>query len=105
MLVAAVKSLASQSPALKDPSKGLVPDVTNVREISVHVAIAVIKQAVEEGLATEKGIPDEEGELEEWVREQMWEARYRPLVKVRKEEASPHGRGELGVGSVQREAK
>ncbi len=105
MLVAAVKALSSQSPALKDPYAGLVPDVTNVREISVNIATAVIKQAVEEGLATEQGIPKDEGELEEWVREQMWEPRYRSLVKVDKEEASAHGKGEAGVRSNKREAK
>lgn len=82
MLVAAVKAIAQQSPVLKDPKKGLVPDVTDVREVSVHTAKAVIRQAVEEGLATEKDIPDDEGDLEEWVRVQMWEPRYRPLVKV-----------------------
>ncbi|KAL8855573.1 MAG: hypothetical protein Q9178_007804 [Gyalolechia marmorata] len=82
LLVAAVQALAAQSPALKDPRKGLVPDVTNVREISVQIAKAVVRKAVEEGLAQEEGIPDDEGELEEWVREQMWEARYRPLVKA-----------------------
>lgn len=82
MLVAAIKVIAAQSPALKDPAKGLVPDITDVREVSVHIAIAVIKQAIEEGLAKEKGIPEEEEELEEWVREQMWEPRYRDLVKV-----------------------
>ena len=81
MLVAAVKAIAQQSPALKDPKKGLVPDVTDVREVSVHVAKAVIQQAVEEGLATERNIPDDHGELEEWVRVQMWEPKYRPLVK------------------------
>ena len=105
MLVAAVKALSSQSPCLKDPQAGLVPDVTNVREISVRIATAVIGQAVEEGLATEKEIPEDEKDLEEWVREQMWEPRYRPLVKVRKEAASAHGRGEAGVRSVKREAK
>ena len=82
MLVAAIKAIAQQSPALKDPTKGLVPDVTEVREISVHIAKAVIRQAVEEELATEEGIPAEDGELEEWVRVQMWEPEYRPLVKV-----------------------
>ena len=82
MLVAAVKALAALSPALKDPDKGLLPDVVDVREISVHVAKAVIRQAVEEGLAQEKGIPDENDELEEWIREQMWEPRYRELVPV-----------------------
>lgn len=80
MLVAAIKVIAAQSPALKDPTKGLVPDVVNVREISVHIAKAVIRQAINEGLAREKGIPGDDGELEEWVREQMWEPRYRELV-------------------------
>lgn len=82
MLVAAIKVIADQSPALQDPAKGLVPDITNVREISVRVAKAVIKQAVGEGLAREKEIPDNDGELEEWVREQTWKPRYRQLVRA-----------------------
>ena len=82
MLVAAVKAIAAQSPALKDPTRGLVPDVVDVREISIKIAKAVIKQAIEEGLATEKGMPEEDGELERWVRAQMWEAKYRPLKKI-----------------------
>ncbi|KAL9599397.1 MAG: hypothetical protein Q9179_003569 [Wetmoreana sp. 5 TL-2023] len=104
-LVAAVKALAAQSPALKDPNKGLVPDVTNVREISVQIAKAVVKTAVEEGLATEKGIPEDDGDLEEWVREQMWETKYRPLVRVEKEGASSFAKGEAGMGGTKREAK
>ncbi|MCJ1382978.1 NAD-dependent malic enzyme, mitochondrial [Xylographa soralifera] len=84
MLVAAVKALAAMSPALKDPDKGLLPDVVDVREISVKIAKAVIKQAVEEGLATEEGIPKIDDDLDEWVREQMWEPRYRPLKRVTK---------------------
>jgi malate dehydrogenase (oxaloacetate-decarboxylating) len=97
MLVAAVKALAAQSPALKDPDKGLLPDVVLVREISVHIAKAVIKQAVEEGLAQVEGIPSEDAELEEWIREQMWDPVYRPLKAVHKEKASRHARGEMGV--------
>ena len=105
MLVAAVKAIAAQSPALKDPDKGLVPDVVDVREISVHVARAVIKQAVEEGLATEKDIPTEDNDLEDWIREQMWDPRYRDLKRVSLDQASKHGRGELGVGGTSRAAK
>ena len=101
MLVAAVKALAAQSPALKDPDKGLLPDVVNVREISVHIARAVIKQAVEEGLATEKGIPSDESELEEWIREQMWDPVYRPLRAVEKEGANRHAKGEAGVAGAE----
>lgn len=98
MIVAAVKAIVAQSPALKDPDKGLVPDVVNVREISVHIAKAVIKQAIEEGLATEKDMPDDDADLEEWVREQMWEPRYRPLVKVAADGASRMAKGEMGIG-------
>lgn len=84
MLVAAVKALAAQSPALTDPDKGLLPDVVEVRELSVQIAKAVIKQAIEEDLATEKGIPDKDEDLDAWVREQMWEPRYRELKRVDK---------------------
>ena len=104
MLVAAVKAIAAQSPALKDPETGLVPDIMNVREISVQVAKAIIQQAVEENLATEREIPKDE-DLEEWIREQMWEPRYRPLIRVDKAEASTHERGELGSGGVAKQAK
>jgi malate dehydrogenase (oxaloacetate-decarboxylating) len=104
MLVAAVKSLASQSPALKDPDKGLLPDVVNVREISVHIAKAVIQQAVEEGLAQEKGIPEDDETLEEWIREQMWDPVYRPLRKVDLRNASKHAKGEMKrAGSISAE--
>ncbi|TKA76527.1 hypothetical protein B0A55_05675 [Friedmanniomyces simplex] len=81
MLVAATKALAAQAPALKDPDAGLLPDVEDVREISVKIAAAVIRQAEKEGLAREEGIPEGEGELEEWIREQMWDPVYRPLKK------------------------
>lgn len=104
LLVAAVKAIAAEAPALDDPDKGLVPDVTNVREISVQVAKAVIKAAVQEGLATEQGIPELDEELDEWVREQMWEPKYRPLIKVKREGATPMARGEAGIRGTKREA-
>lgn len=84
MLVAAVKALAAQSPALKDPDKGLLPDVTQVRDISVKIAMAVIRTAMDEGHATRQNIPTDEKDLEEWIRAQMWEPRYRDLVPAKK---------------------
>lgn len=81
MLVAAAEALKARSPALEDPKRPLLPDVEDVREISVEIAAAVIQCAVREGLAREEGIPQEDGELREWIRVQMWEAVYRPLVK------------------------
>lgn len=104
MLVAATQAIAAVSPALQgtqdgepDPRKGLCPDVADVREISVKVAMAVVKAAVEDDVAREPELPiersdiDDQGQLrssekedllEEWVMEQMWEARYRPLRRV-----------------------
>ena len=97
MLLAAAKALAAQGPAMKDPAAGLLPDVQDVRKISVHIAKAVIKQAVEESLNEEEDIPEEDAELEEWIREQMWDAEYKPYKKVSRCEASRHARGEAGV--------
>lgn len=96
MLVAAVKALAAQAPALQDPDAALLPDVTDVREISIHVAAAVIRQAAADGLAKQQGLPIEDGELREWIRAQMWEAKYRPLRKVSKAHADRAARGEAG---------
>ena len=85
MLVAAVQALAAQSPALQDPNRGLLPDVVRVREVSVHIAAAVIKCAVDEGLTQAPEIPsgdDGDGDLKEWIQAQMWSPVYRPLVKA-----------------------
>ncbi|KAM0715738.1 hypothetical protein Q7P37_008252 [Cladosporium fusiforme] len=81
MLVEATKALASQAPAMEDPDAALLPDVEDVREVSVKIAAAVIKQAVKENVAQEKGVPDNDKDLEEWIRVQMWNAEYRPLKK------------------------
>ena len=83
LLVAAVKALASQAPAVRDGNAeaGLLPDVTEVREISVKIAAAVIKQAVQDGLA-QREVPSGDEELEKWIRGQMWQAQYSPLVKA-----------------------
>lgn len=77
----------------------------DVREISVQIARNVIKKAIEDDLAQEKDIPSDDAELEEWIREQMWEAEYRPLKLVEESNATAHARGEAGTASGQREAK
>ncbi|PTB66021.1 malate dehydrogenase [Trichoderma citrinoviride] len=96
MLVAAVEGVAALSPALKDATAPLLPDVEDVRPVSVQVAKSVIQAAVKEGVATEKGIPSDEKELEEWIREQMWNPEYRPLKLVKMEDATRAAKGELG---------
>ena len=102
LLVAATKALASTAPALKDPTAALLPDVTDVSLVSVKIAKAVIQEAVKEGLNQEKDIPSDDEELEEWIKDQMWEPRYRPLKLVSPEEADAQARGEAGVASARR---
>jgi malate dehydrogenase (oxaloacetate-decarboxylating) len=84
LLNAAVKALASEAPAVisGDRAAGLLPDVSDVREISVKVAAAVIRKAEEVGLR-QREVPHEKIELEQWIRNQMWQAEYSPLIQSR----------------------
>jgi malate dehydrogenase (oxaloacetate-decarboxylating) len=103
MLVAAVQAVAAMSPALEDPAAPLVPDVDAVRDVSVRVAKGVIKAAVEEELATQEGIPSDDEALEEWIRVQMWEPKYRDLQRVDMDGAGRAARGGLKrAGTVDR---
>lgn len=96
MLVAAVRAVASLSPTLQSSTAPLLPNVTDVRKVSVRVAREVIKAAVEEGMTMEPEIPSEEdAELEDWIREQMWDPEYRPLRFVEMGGASRSARGEM----------
>jgi malate dehydrogenase (oxaloacetate-decarboxylating) len=52
----------------------ILPAVATVREVSVHVAIAVARQALREGLARV-----DPPNLETAIRNAMWEPRYRPV--------------------------
>ncbi|KAK0630310.1 hypothetical protein B0T17DRAFT_589874 [Bombardia bombarda] len=97
MLFAAVQGVAEMGPALKDDTAPLLPGVNVVREVSVRVARKVIQAAIEEGVATEENIPTDEEELDEWIREQMWDPVYRPLQYVEMEGASRQARGEMRV--------
>ena len=105
LLVAAVEALAAAAPVVAGSGSGLLPDVEDVREISVQIARNVIKKAVEDGLAQEKDIPTNDDDLEEWIREQMWNAEYRPLELVDEKDADTLAKGEMGTGSQQREAR
>ncbi|KAF9775329.1 hypothetical protein IL306_006580 [Fusarium sp. DS 682] len=103
MLVAAVEGVSSLSPVLKDSTAPLLPDVDSVRDVSVRIARNVIQVAVKDGEATQEGIPEKEEDLEEWIREQMWNPVYRPLKKVELEGATREARGELKkAGTVHR---
>jgi len=105
MLLAATKALAEQAPSTKDEKKGLLPDVQDVRAISVQVARAVIQTAVEEGLNEVKEIPKDKEELEEWIKEQMWDAEYRPYKRVDKDGASREAQGKTGMHGMRHDGQ
>jgi malate dehydrogenase (oxaloacetate-decarboxylating) len=97
MLVAAVRGVADLSPALKDDTAPLLPGVEHVRAVSVRIAREVILAAVEDGVATVEDVPTAEGDLDEWIREQMWDPVYRPLRRVEVQGAGRKAKAELKV--------
>ena len=103
MLVAATRGVADLSPALADDTAPLLPGVERVRDVSVRVALEVVRAAVAEGVATERDIPvDDDQDLEDWIREQMWDPVYRPLRRVEPEVADRAAKAELKVvGSLE----
>jgi hypothetical protein len=52
--MAGVNSLAGLSPALHNPEASLLPDLADVRAVSVDVTAGVVRQAVREGNATDE---------------------------------------------------
>lgn len=82
-----------------------------MRELSVRIAVAVIKEAVRLGLSRREGIPWEEDgggdekQLVGWVRGLMWRPEYREMRKVDAGEGQRGAMGEIGVGSVRRMGK
>jgi malate dehydrogenase (oxaloacetate-decarboxylating) len=55
----------------------ILPPISNLREVSANVAIAVGKQAVTEGLAR-----NEPADLERAIRSAMWEPAYRSMKAI-----------------------
>jgi malate dehydrogenase (oxaloacetate-decarboxylating) len=79
MLMAAARALAEISPARSDPNANLLPDVTDLRLVSYHVALAVASQAIQEGLAPPLHLV---GEVEARVKTKMWQPVYRPFRRL-----------------------
>jgi malate dehydrogenase (oxaloacetate-decarboxylating) len=72
MFMVAAKTLAKLSPTEKDKNGRLLPPVTEIRSVSIAIAMAVVEQARKENLAL---LPpgDDLG-----VRGNVWEPRYLP---------------------------
>lgn len=78
MFMASARALAKQSPALNDPDAGLLPPVTDLREVAKVVALDVAKHAQKEGLAPET----DEQTMKERIAALMWAPYYREYRKV-----------------------
>ncbi|MBA2709877.1 MAG: NAD-dependent malic enzyme [Tatlockia sp.] len=77
MFMAAAKALASCSPAKNNPKANLLPPLTEVREVSYKVALAVAKEAVNSKLA--EHLSDDE--IENRIKQLIWKPEYVPYKK------------------------
>jgi malate dehydrogenase (oxaloacetate-decarboxylating) len=78
MFMAAAKALADCSPAKTDPDANLLPSLTQIRDVSLQVAIAVAKEAIAAGIAKY----DEEEPLEARIARMMWATDYFAYEKL-----------------------
>jgi malate dehydrogenase (oxaloacetate-decarboxylating) len=84
LILAGVKALAELSPLVEDPHGALLPNLGTIRNVTVNVAMAMVRQALEDGVATAKDIPDgkDNDELRKWVESFMWEPEYCTLERL-----------------------
>jgi len=72
MLMAAALALANASPAKKNPQDNLLPPLTDIREVSFKIAMAVATEAIHLGVAEDIHFND----LEKTIRQLMWIPEY-----------------------------
>lgn len=78
MFMVAAKALAECSPAKSDPTENLLPPLTQIREVSYKVAVAVAKEAISLGLAQVGSLQ----EIEAKIRKKMWISKYLSYKKI-----------------------
>ena len=81
MFLLAAQALAACSPAVKDEHANLLPELTEIRNVSFHVALAVAKEAVHSGLAPVW----REEEIIQKIQSLIWEPEYIPYEFASKE--------------------
>jgi malate dehydrogenase (oxaloacetate-decarboxylating) len=78
MFLAAANAIAAQSPAKRDPNTNLLPPLVDIRKLSFAVALAVARQAQQEGCAEARS----EEETAAAISAKMWEPVYAPYRRV-----------------------
>jgi malate dehydrogenase (oxaloacetate-decarboxylating) len=79
MIMAATGELVRQSPTMKDKQASLLPPISGARELGRLIALAVGRQAIQEGQAQ---VAHEEGLMQE-LAANIWEPTYVPYERKR----------------------
>ena len=74
MFVAAARALSELAPVHGDPDGPLLPPLKSVRAVSRHVAVAVVRQALQEGVVESL----DDATLQARITARMWTPRYLP---------------------------
>jgi malate dehydrogenase (oxaloacetate-decarboxylating) len=78
MIMASAKALAGLSPTIADPGAPLLPPIGDCRKVSLVIAEAVAKQAMQDGTA--EAVDD--ATLRERIRAYVWEPVYQPYERI-----------------------
>ncbi|HAT1771840.1 TPA: NAD-dependent malic enzyme [Legionella pneumophila] len=76
MMMAAAVALSELAPAVKTGEGRLLPELTSIREVSQHIARAVILQGIKEGHIE----PMNNNKIDESIKRTMWTPQYEPYV-------------------------
>jgi malate dehydrogenase (oxaloacetate-decarboxylating)(NADP+) len=79
MLYIAAEALANSVPEDDVKLGKLFPPLSKIRDVSHRIAVAVVQEAIDAGLAT-KFRPQDKENLEEWIARKMYYPEYVPLV-------------------------
>lgn len=100
MITAAIETLASLSPKTEHLKKGLLPDISEIKDATSKIATAFILQVLKEETLNDikdpeiynlrKNISSNFEECHEWVKSQMWVPEYNSLIKVSTPSNSKH---------------
>lgn len=78
MFMIAAKTLAECSPTRTDAKANLLPSLSEIRDISLRIAVAVAKEAV----VSASALPMAERDIEQAVQACMWDPVYWPYKKI-----------------------